>query len=373
MPVAINPYKNFLKESFLSAERNASLSPGSRQGKRIAWIDVAKGICIILVVLRHNQFDMFNLPFLNPLRMPLYFVLSGMFFKDYGSLKVFFSKKTNNLIIPCIFWLIAGYVLINSSYFTGGEIKSPAIISDVFLNRSIAVNNTLWFLLCLFSTNAIFYLLHKWLKGIMLAIGVLCTAIIGNLLSLYDIKLNLWIDSACTAMPFFYLGWCLNNGLPLLSGKSRVKDITLAIILIFTSIAIDYFFDEPHFNLGKNETPFNPLLVYINSISIVLGLLLICKHLQWLPIVSYFGRYSIIVLCSHLLIIMMINVIFRPVMQTDMASFMVLSPFVVIMACWLFIPLAKTYLPYFTAQKNIFEWRQKRRRTAPSPLTPDAG
>ncbi len=61
------------------------------QTDRIEWIDLAKGICIILVVMLHARVDIgFSL---SHFRMPLYFVLSGLFFKTYGNFKGFIIKK----------------------------------------------------------------------------------------------------------------------------------------------------------------------------------------------------------------------------------------------------------------------------------------
>ena len=70
--------------------------------KRIEFIDLAKGICILLVVLLHIGIDV-NFWGTTSMRMPLYFVLSGLFFKDYGSLYNLLIKKTNRLIIPFLF------------------------------------------------------------------------------------------------------------------------------------------------------------------------------------------------------------------------------------------------------------------------------
>lgn len=73
-----------------------SAIPAQRQGQRLAWADVAKGLSIILVVLHHligKHYDMIVAPemaplaqfwlsltaALKPLRMPLFFLLSGFF------------------------------------------------------------------------------------------------------------------------------------------------------------------------------------------------------------------------------------------------------------------------------------------------------
>ena len=53
---------------------------GISMTKRIEFVDLAKGICILLVVLLHVFGDMSGvvIKIMNLFRMPLYFVLSGL-------------------------------------------------------------------------------------------------------------------------------------------------------------------------------------------------------------------------------------------------------------------------------------------------------
>lgn len=66
---------DFLKENFTGPAR---LSKAADSKHRIEFIDLAKGICIILVVMVHSDLP-FSVPNFQALRMPLYFVLSGLF------------------------------------------------------------------------------------------------------------------------------------------------------------------------------------------------------------------------------------------------------------------------------------------------------
>ena len=76
--------------------------------KRIEYIDLAKGICILLVVLDHisgyGYFSNGNYPMndiFEQTRMPLYFILSGLFFKDYpGGIREFLLRKFNRIMCP---------------------------------------------------------------------------------------------------------------------------------------------------------------------------------------------------------------------------------------------------------------------------------
>ena len=89
--------------------------------QRIVWIDTAKGICIILVVLYHSlihthaDFLLRNTNvenFLSAFRMPLYFALSGIFFKTYSSFSNFVIRKINKLIVPFLFFYILGSIIL---------------------------------------------------------------------------------------------------------------------------------------------------------------------------------------------------------------------------------------------------------------------
>lgn len=75
--------------------------------QRIEFVDLAKGICISLVVLFHVFGDLSGdvIQLMNLFRMPLYFVLSGLFFKTYDGLIPFIKKKTNKLLITFFFLL----------------------------------------------------------------------------------------------------------------------------------------------------------------------------------------------------------------------------------------------------------------------------
>lgn len=72
--------------------------------KRIDFIDLAKGICIIMVVVGHCGATI-NIPGWEIVRMPLYFILSGLFFKDYGGWVKFLIQKTNKILIPFLFFI----------------------------------------------------------------------------------------------------------------------------------------------------------------------------------------------------------------------------------------------------------------------------
>ena len=110
--------------------------------KRIEFIDLAKGVCILLVIMMHTDVNV-DFPGLRGMRMPLYFILSGLFFKDYGGFLNLLVKKANKILIPFLFFYLIGWL-------SPDIIKSKATgISDLFTQRQL-FNGPIWFLLALF-------------------------------------------------------------------------------------------------------------------------------------------------------------------------------------------------------------------------------
>lgn len=124
---------------------------------RYEFVDTAKGICIILVAFLH----IVGKPFpdgvnftLKCFRMPLYFILSGMFFSTYTGFMHFAVKKFNKLLVPYFAFALIAYILLNlKSFLLGYEPRWNDIIPIS------AWNVPLWFLGCLFECGVIFYLI----------------------------------------------------------------------------------------------------------------------------------------------------------------------------------------------------------------------
>ena len=145
--------------------------------QRIEYIDLAKGLCISLVVLYHiHCFETTTETALQFFRMPLYYFLSGIFFKEYGGLAIFSIKKVNKLIIPFLFFFLvayaAGIVCHFLHFYERGIIEEPFhwnMIFDIFTKlghgEDIGYNVPIWFLLSLFEANLLFYLLRTRIKN----------------------------------------------------------------------------------------------------------------------------------------------------------------------------------------------------------------
>ena len=150
--------------------------------KRIAYLDVAKGIGILLVMLGHNYVKASVLwmeQFIFSFHMPFFFLLSGMLFKPDYPLPVLFKRRFATLIRP----YLAAIILLYSVYFFYTDIKWVTLIRRVVRSFYASGNYIewaqLWFLPHLFLLNmfagALFLLFYgrikwPWLRLVFLAV-----------------------------------------------------------------------------------------------------------------------------------------------------------------------------------------------------------
>ncbi len=181
--------------------------------QRIGFIDLAKGVCIILVVVRHCHVPVDRIPGLESMRMPLYFVLSGLFFKDYGGWVNFLVRKTNKLLVPFLFWYLLGCAF----YYAASLVKpgilngTPHGILDLFVSRSV-LNFPIWFLLALFWCNVLFCTISLYVKKDALRILLVCLlGSLGVYLEQKEIFVPLFMSPALRSLPFFAFGYYLKH------------------------------------------------------------------------------------------------------------------------------------------------------------------
>ena len=325
---------------------------------RARFIDLAKGICIILVVLFHFDGRQINLLNLATLRMPLFFVLSGMFFRSYGGALTFVKKKVNNLLVPCVFWLLVSCVISIVAFYVKPIVLHEAAggchITVSFFNDFIRFNGAMWFLICLFITNVIFYFLHKYLSGKKLAAGVLAMTLIGSIIREYQLWLPLYIGGALAALPFFYAGYIASRvGFVTNEIGRPLRSVIAGVGLIGLSYAFCYCIGVPTISISMNIVHGNAIVTYAGCLLCVFGVLSVCKLIRWLPIVSYFGRYSLIVLCVHIPIIIHSYTPLSILLGEHYSASLHLI--IVLALCVISIPLCKRFLPWFVAQKPLFK------------------
>lgn len=331
--------------------------------KRIEFIDLAKGFCILLVVWGHSlgplgPIDTRFVCGTSLFRMPLYFFLSGLFFKMYEGFGGFVKRKVNKLMIPFLFWHIL--FVCSVPFVSRTETFGMHLFWDYILPQGDTHNTALWFLNCLFFLNMLFFgavklssviSQNKRTQGIVLAaVAVLCGTL-GFLCSRQYVHLYLKFETLLTAFPYFYCGYFAGRHKEYLLPNPKIDRWLPLLALVF--LAVPYtlvtgkalFVDNDYHNL-------NPFTFYVGGIMGVLGILVLAKMIKALPIVSYLGRYSIMILVTHVPLVWYTTFY---LMRFGWAWWITsLAGTVIVSLSYLaIIPLFKRFLPYVTAQKDV--------------------
>ncbi|MDD6210554.1 MAG: acyltransferase family protein [Bacteroidales bacterium] len=354
-----------MKASLTNSEINPPPTVAKKQ--RIEFIDLMKGICILMVVFGHIENSPDDTWFdcmLQATRMPLYFFLSGLFFKTYSGLPEFSLKKINKLIIPFLFFYsiacILTYIKSHALLYLGKEFtttpfKWAYVIEPLFTER-FHYNKVLWFLICLFEVNILYYILNTFLKTRMKWITIIALSALAWYLGRNGIDLPYFLDSAMIALPFFGIGHTLGTS-GLLFHKKFDKWGYLSIGIF---IAILFFIAEP-LDIYKNIYPSNYFYMYTASLCGIAILLLLCKWIKYIPVISFFGTYSIIILGTHNILISPIRtVIYKYMGETNTANWTIFI--IIILISLILIPILTRTFPSLTAQKELIPSKRLRNK-----------
>lgn len=129
--------------------------PFKKMSERITWVDVARGIAAILVVLGHSiqvvdsSFDKYILfRVIYSFHMPLFMFLSG--FVSYKPNKVnnkWIVERAKNLVIPFIVWTILPVLFSGNTWNIFGRLHEALKQPDI----------SFWFLIILFYCNVLLF------------------------------------------------------------------------------------------------------------------------------------------------------------------------------------------------------------------------
>ena len=210
---------------------------------KIPWVTLAKFIGLYMMVLGHmnlvsEEWGRFIFIF----HMPLFFILSGMLYKESNDKVLLFKKLYRQLIVPflliALIWCVIYMVLWAKNGiwdyrtwvgYSVGTFLSPGKTFLWFHSHK----QPLWFLLALAEIKIMAYYLRKpWL---MVSFSLL-SAIAILVFSHFHIVLPLAIDSALFAFPFYTMGILLKQYL--FKEFSVILNIALSILFIMLTFIV---------------------------------------------------------------------------------------------------------------------------------------
>ena len=241
---------------------------------RNQWVDCAKGIGIILVVYGHvarglheaGKMASFEHAFalvdsvIYTFHMPLFFLLSGLFFMDAVSrrgLNGFFVGRMKTIVYPYVLWsLLQGFLEVFLSRYTNGKVSFGEVLALFWDPRA-----QYWFLYALFFVS-MFAALVFHISG---KSGIYALGFFALIIYLFEsaipkfVPLNFIVHN----MVFFVFGSILadRSAFEWLQGRS-----VFWVILLVLFVCFQYFL---HVSLGQDYKTSNRLLAFsVASISI---------------------------------------------------------------------------------------------------------
>lgn len=272
--------------------------------RRELWIDAAKGLSIIFVVMGHSG-DGLATHYLFWFHVPLFFLLSGMVFKPTDP-KLYLSwawKRTRGLMIPYFaYGLLITMILLIFTFdlksFAGNIVR--LLYGGLSLTGPFGV---LWFITCLLFTQLIFGFIVRFRMRMQLLLIASCY-LLAHLISLTSLsRFNLpWnIDVALLAITYYALGYYGKRLIPLLIG--RIAALPLLITLCAGILFMDYT-GVLSYSLNMKYKEYDALL--LDLVIPMLFSLMICAISFWLskrlPLkgLGYLGRNTIAIMYLHL-------------------------------------------------------------------------
>lgn len=287
--------------------------------KRIEWIDTAKGLGIICIIVSHFNLESINAEWFRAIiqifDVPLFFFLSGYMFKDNLDFKSFLLKKTKSLVVP--YFCIGAFLLLFNFAFKYGFSFTTDFLKEIvkfFMARRMF---TIWFFVALFFSELIFYFLVKYLKKvkkIFLAVVFLTVLIfvyyeiMGNVFpKLMMLPMNL--DISVASLPFMFAGYFLRKNKKMSSfvfKKQNFKYVfPLCSILGVLLALINYFVTGKCLNMFLCEYGIK-LISYTASVFAVIGAILLSKKIR-IKTFAYIGRNSVVYFTLHQTIFMPVS------------------------------------------------------------------
>jgi uncharacterized membrane protein YcfT len=276
-----------------------SARPGRPAPVRIDWVDYAKGICIVMVVMMHSVlgvelaagqtgFMHLLVAFAKPFRMPDFFLISGLFLsvvidRDW---RTYLDRKVVHFAYFYVLWVTIQF-----------GFKAPAFAAEtswahagfMYLESFIEPFGTLWFIYLL----PVFFVVAKATRKMPpLAIwGV------AALLETAHIATG-WtaIDEFGARFVYFYSGYLFANYVFALSDRARARPgLALAALAAWALI------NGSLVEFGLSEWPLISIMLGLAGACAIVTSGTLLARVHWLNFLRYCGEHSIVIYLAFFL------------------------------------------------------------------------
>lgn len=276
--------------------------------QRFEYIDITKGIGILLVVWGHILVAGVSHKVIYAFHMPLFFLISGMLFKrsKYQNLRDFLKKRARRLLVPFVIYSVITWLI----WATFRFVRHDAVVSywDPLLQTIIAKgsgaymvhNSALWFIPCLFATEIIYFTFSKCNDIAKFTISVGCAAlsfILGHYFADDWWFLLPWnFDAALIAVLFYCIGNIFSDKV---SGQKIVDFCRLHIntaIFLFAMLSGILYWSAMQFgecSMGSSSYQCSGVIFIVRALIGCAACLLLSVFIGFLSVKNILKKYLI--------------------------------------------------------------------------------
>lgn len=276
--------------------------------KRINWIDILKAIAIFFVVLGHTLNGGLIEQYIYSFHIPLFFFLSGMFFKNDKVINTFKNKSKTLLIPYFVFGIISILVFLILGKYAVSSLGKGTYNSSFFVyfkellygsayDGALKFNLPLWFLPCLFITSISYLLFYKVFKNktqiIVPILFLIISILINNFISIPVLPFS--INTAFTMIIFYSLGYSFKSNIKNIKFNKKTL-ICISIIFFIIGLVIGLYNGRIRYSVNVYN---NMLLFFIGSISSIISYISISYLINKNKLLEYIGKNTLTILVVH--------------------------------------------------------------------------
>lgn len=257
--------------------------------ERLSWLDVLKGIGIILVVIGHIYSNQTIFNWLYSFHMPLFFVAAGWVYKEKAII-IDVKRRIQTIVVPYFSFglLILIYWQLIERRFRDSDIGFVESFIGLFSGsyNNLEFNVHLWLLPCFFVTVVLFNVLVN-LGGRKIAYPV--AALMSLIYILIPMPELFWgVNRVFKYIGFYALGVALARRIKadqVVERKIALGGIALILIIVNFVLA--------HHGLTTG------IMWFVTAMFGVMGTGLVAMLIKQNRLLQYLGRISLMVLCIH--------------------------------------------------------------------------
>jgi uncharacterized membrane protein YcfT len=269
----------------------------SAEKSRIEWVDYAKGICIILVVMMHTTLgiekslghETWLHPFIEwarPFRMPDFFLISGLFLSSRINKpwRSFLDMKVVHFAYFYVLWMTIQF------YLRSGELMQAVdwlSYTQTYLIGFIEPYGTLWFIYLL----AVFFIVTKLTKA-MPAILVFGVAVVLESLRLH----TSWtlIDEFAGRYVYFFTGYWMAARVFGFATETSKR----SIVFLLSGLTVWAFANHLGIAFEIAQLPIFSLIFGLVGTAAVITFGVVLSRLNFASFIRYCGTNSIVIYLS---------------------------------------------------------------------------